>query len=101
MTDTPETPEMNKNLRYYVLHRDKCNEQRLARYYNNPAVIARREEKERIRAEKKVALDAEKERKKVERELRKVQLKALALATRKASKAPEAFLIDLKPLAEV
>lgn len=93
---------MNKNLRYYVLHREKCNEQRLARYYNNPTVIARREEKERIRAQKKAVLEADKERKKTERELKKQELIALALATKKKGKDDSKdFLVSLNPPDEV
>ncbi len=70
---------MNRNKRYYALHREECNALRLARYHNNPAVIAKREERERIKAEKEAIKQAEKEK-------NRQNAIQLALATRKVPK---------------
>lgn len=78
--------EMNRNKRYYALHREECNALRLARYHNNPAVIAKREERERIKAEKEAIKQAEKEAKKAEKEKNRQNAIQLALATRKVPK---------------
>jgi hypothetical protein len=68
--ETHDVPKMPRHQRYYALHR----EEKLAKYHNNPAVIAKREERERKKAEK----EAEKEVKRLEKE--KVRLEKLALA---------------------
>ena len=104
-----EEKEMNKNQRYYILHREECNALRLARYHNNPEVIARREEKERKKAEKEAAKQAEKEaakealklRKKAEREEKHKEKMQLALATKKIAKKAtplSEFLIQTPPV---
>lgn len=101
---------MNKNQRYYILHREECNAQRLARYHNSPAVIAKREEKERLRAEKEAAKQAEKQakkealnlRKKIEREEKYKEKMQLALSTKKIIKKSDTpldeFLIQTPPV---
>lgn len=48
MTDT--NIQLTKYQRYYELHREKSNAKRLARYHNDPIVIAKKEERERQRA---------------------------------------------------
>ena len=77
---------MNRNKRYYALHREECNALRLARYHNTPSVIAKREERERIKAEKEAAKQAEKEAKQAEKEKKRQDEIQLALATRKVPK---------------
>lgn len=89
ITMEAELKDMNKNKRYYALHREECNALRLARYHNDPTVIAKREERERKRREKEEALQAKKEAKQVERErIRQLKMQA-ALATRKVPKKME------------
>ena len=90
---------MNRNQRYYTLHREECNALRLARYHNHPSVIAKREERERIKAEKEAAKQAEKEEKKARKiAIREEKYKdkiQLALATRKVQKKTAAPLDEL------
>lgn len=101
-----EEKEMNRNQRYYILHREECNALRLARYHNNPSVIAKREERERIKAEKEAAKQAEKEaekaRKIAKREEKYKDKIQLALATKKNTKKTAApldeFLIQNPPV---
>jgi hypothetical protein len=90
MAEATET--MNKNKRYYALHREECNALRLARYHNNPDVIARKEERERKKAEKDAYQKAEKEKKQIEREKKRQEQIQLALATRKVTKKPDEIL---------
>ena len=62
MTDKKITTDM----RYYYLHREESNRKRMERYHNDPKVIARKQERERKKAEKDAAIAAkraEKERK--------------------------------------
>jgi hypothetical protein len=104
-----EEKEMNKYQRYYALHREECNAQRLSRYHNNPAVIAKREERERLKDEKvaakladKLAIkEALKEKKKAEREEKHKEKTQLALATKKITKKDTPlgeFLIQTPPV---
>ena len=100
-----EEKEMNKYQRYYALHREECNAQRLSRYHNSPAIIAKREEKERLKAEKEASKRAEKEaeklRKKAEREEKHREKKQLALTTKKIAKKDkplDEFLIQIPPV---
>ena len=60
--------KINKYKRYYVLHRDEVNAQRLERYHNHPEVIAKKEEREK----KKAAKAAENELKKQAKLLEKI-----------------------------
>ena len=76
MAEATET--MNKYQRYYALHR----EQKLSKYHNDPEVIARREERERKKAEK----ESEKEIKQAEKEKKRQEVLQLALATKKQVK---------------
>lgn len=110
VTMTEEKEIMNKNQRYYILHREECNAQRLARYHNNPVVIAKREEKERLKAEKEATKQAEKQakkealnlRKKTEREEKYKEKMQLALSTKKIAKKSDTsldeFLIQNPPV---
>ena len=77
--------EMNKHQRYYALHR----EQKLSKYHNDPAVIAKREERE----QKKEQREAEKAAKQVEKERKRQESLQLALATKKTSKKQNDTLI--------
>lgn len=83
---------MNKNQRYYALHREECNALRLARYHNKPEVIAKREERERKKAEKEAHEKAEKEARQAEKEKKRQDAIQLALATRKNTKKMEGAL---------
>lgn len=58
--------KITTDMRYHYLHREERNKQRLERYHNDPNVIARRQERERKKAEREAILAAkraEKERK--------------------------------------
>jgi hypothetical protein len=78
--------EMNRNKRYYALHREECNALRLARYHNNPAVIAKREERERIKVEKEAIKQAEKEAKKAEKEKNRQKCNTVSTSNSKSPK---------------
>jgi hypothetical protein len=82
--------------RYYRLHAEVENERAKAYYHARPDVIAKREERERIRAEKAAAKaaakDEEKERKRQEKERKRQERLALAIAT---SKKPKGELKEL------
>jgi len=82
-TNQQIVPTLTKYQRYYALHKKEKNAKTLERYHNRPDIIAKREERERKKAEK----DAEKEVKRIEREKRQQERLALAIATRKASAA--------------
>ena len=87
-----EEQDMNKNQRYYALHREECNALRLARYHSRPDVLAKREERERKRKEKEEADRAEKEAKQAERERNRQLQTQLAITTRKVPKKSEGGL---------
>ena len=53
-TETMNTEKMTSAARFYLLHRETVLAQRKAAYDARPDVIARREEKERIREEKAI-----------------------------------------------
>ena len=72
-TSTENEIKMNKDNRYYQLHR----EEKLKKYHNNPEVIRKREERLKKKAEK----EAEQEQKRLERERLKQEKLALAMAT--------------------
>ncbi len=72
-TSTENEIKMNKDNRYYQLHR----EEKLSKYHNNPEVIRKREERLKKKAEK----EAELEKKRLERERLKKEKLALAIAT--------------------
>jgi len=92
---------MSRSSRYYLLHAEERRKEALARYHSNPEVIRRREERERLRAEKEAAKHAAKEaereatkaRKKEEREKARQEKLALAIATSKKPKEELAALV--------
>ena len=55
-----EEKKMTRHQEYYLLNRERRNQERLALYHNHPDTIAKKEERERKRAEKET-LKAEKE----------------------------------------
>ena len=52
MAEESEVKKMTPAMRYYALHRDQKKAKDLERYHNRPDVIAKREERERKKAEK-------------------------------------------------
>jgi hypothetical protein len=56
-----EEKKLTRHQEYYLLHRDKLNQERLALYHNHPDTIAKKEERERKKAEKEKQKAAEKE----------------------------------------
>lgn len=63
-------PTLTRGARYYRIHREERLEKNKARYASDPKVIAKREERERIRAEREAAKEAakaERERKRQEK----------------------------------
>jgi hypothetical protein len=78
---------MDKHKRYYILHREEANARRLIRYHNNPKVIAKKEERERKKAEKEAQKELEKEAKLLEKARKHEELIQLALATKKKMEA--------------
>lgn len=78
------------DMRYYYLHREERKKKQLERYHNDPAVIAKREEKARKRAEKGAMTAAEKaaqkEARRIEREKIIQERTAKALETRRKIK---------------
>ena len=80
-TGTENEITMNKDMRYYQLHR----EEKLNKYHNNPEVIRKREEKLKKKAEKEAEREAkreeEKEQKRLEKEKKRQEKLALAIAT--------------------
>ena len=51
---------LTRHQRYHALNREKRISYQLERYYNNPDVIAKREERERKKAEKEAEKEAQK-----------------------------------------
>lgn len=88
MTEECMTPSQ----RYYQLHREEKNARDLARYHSRPDVIAKKAERERIRAEKGLIQTAEtpeeKEAKRIEKERIRQEKLALALATKRKKNLP-------------
>jgi hypothetical protein len=107
MADTEgEQPTMTPEMRYYYRHRDEKIARDLARYHNRPDVIAKRGERERLRAEKQLKTEAEKMAKKEAKRMEKeriVQEKlALAEATKRKLKEKnndglDIFLVQTSP----
>lgn len=82
---------MSPSMRYYHLHRDQKNAKDLERYHNRPDVIAKKEERERKKAEKEAEHTAKQEEKD---RIRQEKLN-LAFTTRKVSKKKESGIDDL------
>ena len=85
MTDAIETIEqkMPRHQRYYALHREEKLAKLRENYNNNPAVIAKRKEKERIKAEKGQTVETPEEKavKRAEKERIRQEKLELAKAT--------------------
>jgi hypothetical protein len=95
---TDETQKMTSEMRYYYRNREDKIEKVKARYNNNPEVIAKREEKERKRAEKGAEKLLEKEAKRIEKEKKTQEKQVLAEATKrkfkqKSENGLDAFLV--------
>ncbi len=55
-----EEKKMTRHQEYYLLNREKLNQERLALYHNHPDTIAKKEERERKKAEKMKQKESEK-----------------------------------------
>ncbi len=80
MAEEQDEKTMTSNVRFYLLHREKVLAQRKEAYDKRADVIARREEKERIREEKAALLLQQKQEKhamKQEEKQKKLQEKIL------------------------
>jgi hypothetical protein len=92
-----DVQKMTPEMRYYYRNRQEKIAKDLARYHNKPEVIAKKEERERKRAEKGILKaaekEAEKEAKRIEKERIRQEKLALAEATkRKFKEKPEGGL---------
>ena len=78
-------PSISRHQRYYALHREVCNAKQKEAYRNRPAVIAKRMESERKKAEKEAMKEQQKaEQKRLkeeEREKKRAEKLRLALAS--------------------
>ena len=79
---------MTSEMRYYYRHREEKIARDLARYHNRPDVIAKKDERERKKAEKeamtKAQQEAEKEAKRIEKErIRQAKLNMAEATKRK------------------
>jgi hypothetical protein len=81
-----ELKEMTPEMRYYYRNRAQELEKDRERYNNKPEVIAKRQERERKRAEKEAAKEAEKEAKRIEKERIRQEKLAFAEATKRRFK---------------
>jgi len=92
MTEETMTPSQ----RYYQLHREEKISRDLARYHSRPDVIAKKEERERIRKEKGLftKTSAEKEATRAEKERIRQEKLATALAT-KRKKNPQMEILPV------
>ena len=90
-------PKISKYERYYALHIEERRAKARAAYHLRPDVIRRKEERERLKAEKEAAKAAEREagkhRTKEEREKAHQEKLAIALATSKKPKEELAALV--------
>lgn len=79
--------KMTPSARYYLLHREEKNAKTLARYHNNPEVIAKKEERERKKIEKDAEKASQKLQEKEQKAIEKARVRqekiAIALATSK------------------
>jgi hypothetical protein len=98
MEETQEI-KLSRHQRYHALNREKRISYQLQRYYSNPDVIAKREERERNKeknaAEKEARKAAEKEAKQQEKKRKQDERTALALATKKVPKAALTSTVEL------
>jgi hypothetical protein len=90
MAEEDTAQKMTPATRYYRLHRDEQLARKKEEYNNSPEVIAKREQRERKKAEKEAQIEAERE---AERELKRIEKErilqekiALAKATKRQFK---------------
>lgn len=83
---TMPTVKMSRNQRYHALHRESRCEKRKEVYHNRPDVIAKKEERERKKAEKEAQQKAEKEAKEANKQKTHQKVLEIALATMKKPK---------------
>lgn len=79
-------PKISRAARYYRLHREERLEKAKEAYHNRPEVIAKKEEREKKKAEK--LTEAQKEEKRKERERLRQEKLELAIKTSKKIKLP-------------
>ncbi len=77
--ETNEVPQLTRYQMYHALNRDKRINYQLERYHNDPEVIAKREAREKAKAER----EAQKELKRLEKERIRQERIKIALASRK------------------
>ena len=90
------TQTMTRNQRYHLLNRESRLQKKREQYNNDPVVIAKREEKQRLKAEKdaekKALKEAEKEAKRQQKQLElqdKIKLAAETKRLRISKKQPD------------
>lgn len=85
--------------RHYRLHREEQLARKKEEYNNRPDVIAKREAREKLKAEreaeKKAKKDAEKEVKRIEKERIRQEMIAVAIATKRRLKEKSGGDLDL------
>jgi hypothetical protein len=87
-----ETADVNMTpaMRYYYRHREEKKAKDLARYHSKPEVIAKKEAREKLKAEKeaekRAKKEAEKEAKRIEKERIRQEMTAIAEATKRQLK---------------
>ena len=86
-TNIEDTVKLTRNQRYHALHREERISKILDKYHKNPDVIAKKEERERKKAEKVAEKEAKKEAKRIEKERIRQEKLVLALATKRKSKS--------------
>ena len=92
-----EAPELTRNQRYYARHREEKRQKVRDRYHNDPIILARRAERERLNAEKRALKEVEKaleraeaqQRKKAEKEKRMEERNQERLALLKKKKVEQ------------
>ncbi len=93
--ETNEVPQLTRYQLYHALNKEKRIKYQLERYHNDPEVIAKREAREKAKAER----EAQKEEKRLEKERIRQERIKIALASKKKSiKVAETG--DLKSLLE-
>jgi hypothetical protein len=80
------TQKMTPATRYYRLHRDEQLAKKKEEYNNSPAVIAKREQRERKKAEKEAQIEAEREAEKELKRIEKERILQEKIALAKATK---------------
>ena len=86
MAEAEETQKMTSEMRYYYRNREERINKVKDKYHNDPEVIAKREERERKKAEKEAEKEAEKDAKRLEKERIRQEKLALAETTKRKLK---------------